>query len=257
MKNIQIVIITVLLLSFGSFILQAQEESDQQAYELIKKAEELMRSDSSYNEMTMEVITPDWKRTLQMRSWDDRVNKRSFIHILSPARDKDTTFLKVDKKLWSYLPRAERTIKIPPSMMLQSWMGSDFSNDDLVKESSIVNDYIHKYLGKEKIADLECHKIQLEPKEGAPVTWGKIIIWVAVDPFVPVKYNYFNRRGEMRREMIMSDLKEMDGRLIPVTWTMTNTGKPGHSTVMHLKKIEFNPEISERIFQQQYLRNPR
>ena len=246
-----------ILLLLITQLVSGQDQSDPRAYELIKKAEELMRSDAVYNEMTMEVITPDWKRTLKMKSWDDRKNSRSFIHILTPARDKDTTFLQVDKKLWSYLPRAERTIKIPPSMMLQSWMGSDFSNDDLVKESSVVNDYYHRDLGEEEIDGLKCYKIQLDPKPGAPVTWGKIIIWAGVEPFVPVKYQYFNRRGELRREMVMSQLKEMDGRLIPVRWTMTTTNKPGHSTVITINKILFNPQMPDRIFKLQYLRNPR
>ena len=249
-----IVVAGLLIFPVGAY---AQDTADNEAKALMERAEELMRSSRAYSEVTMEVITPDWRRKLTLRNWDDREGKRTFIHILSPARDKDTTFLRLDYKLWSYLPRAERTIKIPPSMMLQSWMGSDFTNDDLVRESSYVNDYTHVHGGQEEVNGLICHKIILTPKPDAPVTWGKVEVWLSEEPFVPVRYRFYNRRGELRRTMIMSDIKEMDGRMIPVLWTMQTVDKPGHSTVLHLDTIKFNPDFPKRIFTQQYLQNPR
>jgi outer membrane lipoprotein-sorting protein len=235
----------------------AQGDQNIDAKALIERMESLMRSDTAYTEMTMEIVTPDWRRSLSMHSWDDRHGKRSFIHILSPARDKDTTFLRLDYQLWMYLPRAERVIKIPPSMMLQSWMGSDYSNDDLVRESSLINDYDHELKGIEEVEGQRCYVVDLIPKEGAPVTWGRIETAISVDPFLPVRSRYFNRRGELDKEMVFSEVREMGGRRIPVTWTMRTIGKEGHETVIHLDKIEFDIEIPERVFTQQFLRNPR
>ena len=247
----------LLLLTPAMLSLSASAQDEISAVEIIERMEDLMRSDSAYTEMTMEIVTPDWRRSLAMRSWDDRVGKRSFIHILNPARDKDTTFLRLDYQLWMYLPRAERVVKIPPSMMLQSWMGSDFTNDDLVRESSLINDYTHEFAGYEEIESLRCYLVNLIPKEGAPVTWGRIEVAVSVEPFVPVRERFYNRRGELDKEMLMSEIREVGGRRIPVTWTMSTVDKQGHATVMHLDKIDFDVEIPERIFSQQYLRNPR
>jgi outer membrane lipoprotein-sorting protein len=224
---------------------------------LVERIEELMRSDRAYSEMTMEVVTPDWRRTLIFRSWDDRVGERSFIHILGPARDRDTTFLRNGYQLWTYLPRSERTIKIPPSMMLRSWMGSDFNNDDLVRESSLIEDYTHEFKETEEIGGLECYTLILRPREGVPVTWGRIELSVSLDPLVPVRFRYFNRRDELRREMTMSEVAEMDGRGIPVLWTMRTVDKAGHETRIRVNSIDFDAEMPERIFTQQYLRNPR
>ena len=156
-----------------------------------------------------------------------------------------------------YVPRAERVIKIPPSMMLQSWMGSDFTNDDLVRESSMVNDYTHELKAVEEINGLRCTTITLIPKKGAAVTWGRIEASISIDPFAPVRFRYFNRRDELRKEMVMSEIKEMGGRRLPVVWTMRTVGKEGHATVMYLQNIEFNAQLPNRVFTQQFLRNPR
>ncbi len=255
MRNLDSALLALLILASVSLAATAQE--DISATEIIERMENLMRSDSAYTEMTMDIVTPDWRRSLEMRSWDDRAGKRSLIHILNPARDRDTTFLRIDYQLWMYLPRAERVIKIPPSMMLQSWMGSDFTNDDLVRESSLINDYTHELAGIEEIDGLPSYVLNLYPKEGAPVTWGRIEAAISVDPFVPVRQRYYNRRGELDKEMIMSDIREVGGRQIPVTWTMRTIDKQGHATVMHIERIDFNVDIPERIFSQQYLRNPR
>jgi outer membrane lipoprotein-sorting protein len=255
LKQILLLLSPALLLASSSAF--AQDEQNVDAKALIERMEALMRSDSAYTEMTMEIVTPDWRRSLTMISWDDRLGKRSFIHILSPVRDQDTTFLRLDYQLWMYLPRAERVVKIPPSMMLQSWMGSDFTNDDLVRESSLINDYTHEMKGIEEVEGQRCWVINLIPKEGAPVTWGRIETAISIDPFLPVRSRYYNRRGELDKEMIFSDVREMGGRRIPTTWSMSTIGKEGHATIIHLDKIEFDVKIPERIFTQQFLRNPR
>ena len=255
--NFGIPVLIAILISFQTAAAAVQEEEQVDATALIARSESLMRSSSAFSEMTMEIITPDWRRSLSMRSWDDREGKRSFIHILSPARDKDTTFLRIDYQLWMYLPRAERVVKIPPSMMLQSWMGSDYNNDDLVRESSVVDDYTHQFLGYEEIEGRRCYLVRLTPKPDVPVTWGGIEAALSVEPFVPVRFRYYNRRDELRKTMILSELQEMDGRLIPTIWTMRTEGKEGHATVITVDNIDFDIELDDGIFTQRYLKNPR
>ena len=255
--NNKIAVPIALIILFPIVAAAFQEEEQVDATALIARSESLMRSSSAYTEMAMEIVTPDWRRSLSMRSWDDREGKRSFIHILAPARDKDTTFLRIDYQLWMYLPRAERVVKIPPSMMLQSWMGSDYNNDDLVRESSVVDDYTHEFLGYEEVDGRRCYMVRLTPKPDVPVTWGGIEAALSVEPFVPVRFRYYNRRGELRKTMTLSDVQEMDGRLMPVVWTMQTEGKEGYSTIITIEKIDFDAELDDGVFTQRYLQNPR
>lgn len=254
MRTVTITLLTSLMLVMH---LQASRQEELTAKDIIERIEDIMRSDRAYSEMTMEVVTPKWSRSISMRSYDDRIGDRSLIHILTPPRDKDTTFLREQKNLKTYLPRAERTIRIPPSMMLQSWMGSDFTNDDLVRESSYTEDYTHELIGTETVAERECYHIALHPIPDAPVTWGRVDVWISVDPLLPVQYRYYNQRGELRKEMEMSDVKEMDGHLIPTVWTMRTVDKPGHETVVRVEHLDFDAEIADRVFTEQYMRNPR
>ena len=154
--------------------LHAQELT---AKEIIRKADEKTRGLSSEGIMTMTVVRPDWTRTITMKTWSKN-REYSLVLITSPAKDKGSVFLKIKTEMWNWVPSIDKTIKIPPSMMLQSWMGSDFTNDDLVRQSSIVVDYTHKLLGREKIRDMECFKIELTPLPDAAVVWGKVIMWV-------------------------------------------------------------------------------
>ena len=149
----------------------------QDAKLIVKKANELMRSKSSYSELTMEVIKEDWSRAFSMKVWAIEPDY-ALVLITAPASDKGNVTLKRQQQVWSWIPTIRREIKIPPSMMLQSWMGSDFTNDDLVRQSSIVEDYNHSLIGSEKYAGYDCYKIQLTPKPDAGVVWGKILSWI-------------------------------------------------------------------------------
>lgn len=256
-EYLKAVFVVIVLITCAAVASHAQENNFRTAADIIKYVEDEMRSDRAYSEVSMEIVTPDWQRTVIFRSYDDREGDRSFIHILTPARDKDTTFLRAGRDLWMYLPRAERTIRIPPSMMMQSWMGSDFTNDDLVRESSYVNDFEHELTGKVMLDDVECYHLVMTPKPDAPSSWGRIEVWVQVDPLIPLRYQYFNQRGELRKQMDLSDVKTMDEHVIPTIWTMTTVDKPGNSTILTLVDIDFNAEIQDRVFSRQYLRNPR
>ncbi|MBT8343820.1 MAG: outer membrane lipoprotein-sorting protein, partial [Sulfurovum sp.] len=172
----------LLSLLFIIFSLQANE-----AKAIIKKLEKNLRGDYMYSTMSMIVTSKRGKRTVKIESWSEG-NDKSFIKILYPKKDKGITFLKIDNQMWQYIPKIERTIKIPSSMMLQSWMGSDFTNDDMVKESSLEEDYKAKLLSKKgNIATIE-----LIPRADAAVVWGKIVIDVDIKNAVPTKEIFYD-----------------------------------------------------------------
>src|SRR3989338_9216741 len=176
-------IILFLLLSTSAF---AVNPAADEAFSLIEKSENHIRGKTFRGKMTMTVENGSNKRTLVLRSWSIGKEK-AFVKVLSPAKDRDSGNLRIDLKLWQYLPNIERIIKIPPSLMLQSWMGSDFTNDDLVKTSSLSRDYIHKTLSKEKYQSHNAVKIECIPKPNAPVVCGKVIAWVRAGDGVPLK----------------------------------------------------------------------
>lgn len=228
----------------------------QDATEIVKKADQLMRANSSYSEITMKIVKPDWSREMGMKVWALEPDY-AMIYITEPARDKGTVTLKRKTEVWNWLPSAQKIIKIPPSMMLQSWMGSDFTNDDLVKESSVITDYTHKLIGEEKIDGLDCYKIQLTPKPDAGVVWGKILAWIAKDSYIEPKVEYYDEDGFLVKKFIGSNIQEMDGRNIFTHWEMIPEDKPGNKTIMDYNKIQFNIKISESFFSEQNMKRVR
>ena len=231
-----------LVLSLLTSFLYAQDASD-----IIKKVDQKMRGNSSSSNMTMKIIRPDWSREISMKGWSLGTDF-SLILITAPARDQGTAFLKRDKELWNWQPTIDRVIKLPPSMMTQSWMGSDFTNDDLVKESSIVNDYNHFIRGDSIITGRDAWKIELIPKEGAPVVWGRILIYVSKADYIELLIKYYDEDDFLINTMILSDIREMGGRVIPARMDMIPAENPEHRTVIHYKDIQFDIGISEDFF---------
>ena len=219
--------------------------------DIIKRVEDQMRGETNRGSYEMIVETPRWKRTIKMEGWA-KGKEKSFIHITYPMKDKGITFLKLDNEMWQYVPRIERTIKIPPSMMLQSWMGSDFTNDDLVKESSMEDDYDASLLEE----DDTVWRIRLIPKEEAAVVWGKLIVDVQKATYVPVKEEFYDEDGEMVRVMRFSDIKKLDDRYIATTMVIEplTEDKQGNRTIMHLQDMEYNVPIDDGIFTERALR---
>jgi outer membrane lipoprotein-sorting protein len=242
---------SLILLSLLSIIAFAQD-----ATEIVKKADELMKAKSNYSEITMKIIKPDWSREMGMKVWALEPDY-AIIYITDPARDKGTVTLKRKTEVWNWLPSAQKVIKIPPSMMLQSWMGSDFTNDDLVKESSVVNDYSHKLLGEENIDGLDCYKIELIPKPDAGVVWGKIIAWIAKESYLEPKVEYYDEDGFLVKVFIGNNIQKMDDRNIFTHWEMIPEDKPGNKTIMDYNEIQFNIKIDESFFSEQNMKRVR
>jgi outer membrane lipoprotein-sorting protein len=226
------------------------------ADEIIRKADEKNRGLSSQGTLTMTVIRPDWTRTITMNSWS-KGKDYSIVLITAPAKDKGQVFLKIKTEMWNWVPSIDKTIKIPPSMMLQSWMGSDFTNDDLVKQSSIVVDYTHKLLGKEKVRDMDCYKIELIPLPDAPVVWGKVIMWVTVSGYDQWMAEYYDEDNKLVNVSNSYDIKQMGDRNIPTRIEIIPQNKKGQKTVLHIDEMKFNIKIDENFFSQQEMKKIR
>lgn len=224
------------------------------ARDVAKQSEEAFRGDTAYLEATMTVASPRLPapRVVRFRSWDDRSGKRTFIHILSPAKDKGTRFLKQHPNLWMFVPRVERTVRIPPSMMLQSWMGSDFTNDDLARESSQIDDYDHRLLGvdpaPEGTSGVRAYVVEYRPHEDAPVVWGRIVTWIETEHATPLRSDYYDEDGERLRTMRFGDIRPVQGRHFPYSWTMTPLDKKGYQTSIAVQSARFDEKLDDSIF---------
>lgn len=222
---------------------------------LIEKSENHIRGKSFRGKMTMTVENAGQKRTLVLRTWSIG-REKAFVKVLSPAKDRDTGNLRIDLNLWQYLPNVERVIKIPPSLMLQSWMGSDFTNDDLVKTSSLTRDYTHKTLGHEKYGGFDAVKIQCTPKPDAPIVWGKVIAWVRAGDGVPLKQEFYSENGELLKAMEGKNVKTFGTRTIPTTLIMRNMKRKDSRTTLSYDEVAFDEAIPDSIFTQENLRRP-
>jgi outer membrane lipoprotein-sorting protein len=229
----------------------------QDAKEIIKKADAKMQGEeTSYSIMTMKIIRPTWERTITFKTWT-RGRDYSLALVTAPPKENGQTFLKRINEMWNWNPTINRLIKLPPSMMSQGWMGSDFTNDDLLKESSIVVDYDHEIIGSEKINNWDCYIIELLPHEDAAVVWGKIIKWISKEEYLQLKSEYYDQDGYLVKTEIAYDIKTMDGRLIPTRFELVPEEEEGHKTMVILDEIIFNKPIDESFFSQQNMKTVR
>ncbi len=223
---------------------------------IIKEADEKFRGSSSIGELTMIIERPTWSRTVSMKNWTLGTDY-SLIYITAPAKEKGQVFLKREKEMWNWVPNIERMIKIPPSMMMQSWMGSDFTNDDLVNESQLARDYSNKLLGEEEIEGYTCYKVELIPHEDAPVVWGKVIMWISKKELHWLKGEFYDEDEYLVNTEILSDVKMMDDREMPTRLEMIPADEDGHKTILIFDKIDFNVKIKESFFSQQNMKRIR
>lgn len=242
------------LLSF--IIILAFQANAQDAYQIIKQADEYLRGASQKAEMSIEVQRPKWSRTIDIKAWS-LGNDYSFILINAPARDKGTVFLKREKEIWNWQPKIEKVIKLPPSMMMQSWMGSDFTNDDLVKESSILLDYTHEIIGDTLILDRACYTIQLTPKPEAAVVWGKIKTFIDKNDFLQLGSEFYDEDGYLINKMEASEIKSFGNKILPSKMVMTPVEEEGQKTILRYKSIKYNIDIDEAFFSKQNMKRLR
>lgn len=247
MRTLILSLATLVILLTGNN-LQAQD-----AKEIVRKAYNKMQGESNRSEMQMKIIRPKWTREYAMISWA-KGRDYSLVLITAPAKDKGQTFLKRNNEMWNWRNNIKRMIKISPSMMSQGWMGSDYSNDDILKESSIVEDYTHTIISTENIQGKSCWKIKLTPKPNAPVAWGKQMKWISKGDYLQLKTLYYDEDNYLIKTEKCSDIRQMDDRTIPTKIEIIPEDKPGHKTVLTIKKAKFSVSIPANFFSQQNMK---
>ena len=215
-----------------------------------------MRGNSSYAEMTMTIERPRYTREVSMRSWLLGTDY-SMIIITAPARDEGTAYLMREDNIWQFDPRIDRVTRLPSSMMSESWMGSDFTNDDLVRESSTIEDYEHQVLRTEEYEGFDCYVIELIPKPDTPIVWGKVIMWVSTDGYMQLRVENYDQRGELANTMNLDQIRELDDRTLPTRMTLTPADRPDQRTILTFQEMEFDIDIDESFFTLQNMRRVR
>ncbi|MDZ7633012.1 MAG: outer membrane lipoprotein-sorting protein [Bacteroidales bacterium] len=258
MKKIACILpIPLIALLILTAVVSPATAQQQTAKEIITRADEKFNGEmSGYSVMSMTIIRPTWQRTVEFKSWSLE-DDYALTLITAPAREKGQTFLKRGSEMWSWNPAISRLIKLPPSMMSQGWMGSDYTNDDILRESSVVEDYTHSLEGEEEIDGRQCHKIKLMAKEDADVLWGHQIWWVDKKEFIIMKAELFDEDGYLVRTERGTDLKTMDGRFIPSTIELIPSEEEGHKTVLKILEVKFNIKLEESFFSQQNMKSIR
>ncbi|HKA52604.1 MAG TPA: outer membrane lipoprotein-sorting protein [Candidatus Binatia bacterium] len=220
---------------------------DQQAREIVDGVDQLLRGPSSSGTVQMQISTENWQRTLAMHIWS-LGTENALIRITKPQKEAGTATLKVGGNIWNYLPKVNRTIKVPTSMMMASWMGSHFTNDDLVKESRLVRDYSITTSFEGPRDGVAVYEYTLTPKPEAAVVWGKIVLEVRQADRMPTWHRYYDEDGKLVRELTFSEYKTMGGRLIPTRLVMRPTDKAGEQTVIIYDDVVFDVALDKDLF---------
>lgn len=225
----------------------------ERAREILARIDDLWRSTSSTATLQMVVRTEHYTRTMIMESWT-KGREKSLVRIVSPLKEKGTVSLKNDDTLYTYLPKTDRVIRLTTGMMMGSWMGSHFTNDDLVKESRLAEDYDPEITFSGVRDGQEIIEFALLPKPEAPVVWGRIAIVVRAGDLLPLVSRYYDEEMALARTLIFQDIREMGGRLLPVVLRMVPADKPDEFTEMTYQAIDFDVELPDTLFSLMQLR---
>ncbi len=238
----------LLVLSVGLGLFSPAFATDEQrAREIVDRVDRLLRGDSSRATVTMQIVTENWQRSLTMQILSQGT-QNALVRIRQPKKEAGTATLKVDTNIWNYLPKVSRTIKIPSSMMMASWMGSHFTNDDLVKDSLLVRDYFLEIAFEGDRDGAPVYEFLLTPRPEAPVVWGKIELEVRQDDLMPTWQRYYDEDGTLMRELLFSAYTTLGGRLVPARMVMQPQDKPQEQTVIVYDDLEFDIPIAADTF---------
>lgn len=248
MKSLKIFVTSV------AMILMAFTPNEESAFDIVKKMDDKIKGKTTHADITVKIIRPKWQRDMSMKLWT-KGSDHSMIYITAPTKEKGNAFLKRNKEVWNWVPGIEKIIKLPPSMMSQSWMGTDFTNDDLVKHSSILNDYSHKLDGEATIDSRPCHKIIMTPKPDAAVVWGKIISYIDKKEYIQLKAEYFNEEGELVNILRGTDIKLLGGKTLASKIEMTPVDKKENKTILIYNSLIFDQDIADNFFSPDKMKN--
>lgn len=229
------------------------EERD--AAEIVRAAIEHWRGLSSYTEMTMLIHRPDWERSMTMRAWT-KGQEQTLVRVVEPKKDRGSGTLTDDNSMWTFSPKVNRVIKVPSSMMGQSWMGSDFSNKDVARADDIIDQYDHSILQSEEVDDIVVYEIESIPHEEAAVVWGREVLKIR-DDHVVLEHAFFDQDGELVKKLVSLEIEEMGGRTIAKRQRMVKTEDPDEWTEISVNDVEYEIDLKDSLFTLSNLRNPR
>jgi len=228
---------------------------ERDAASIVRDAVNHWRGLSSYTEMSMVIHRPDWERSMTMRAWT-KGDKQSLVRVIEPKKDRGNGTLTDDNNMWTYSPKVNRVIKIPSSMMGQSWMGSDFSNKDVARADDIIDQYNHALLGTEELDDITVYEIESIPHEEAAVVWGREVLTIR-DDHVILRHRFYDQDGELVKTLESLEIAEMGGRTVAKRQRMSKTESPEEWTEIQVNSVEYEIDIRDSTFTQSNLRNPR
>ncbi len=248
-------LLVMLVISMASvvrhFPLCAQHMQEIDVAHIVKTIDELYRSDASYAEMRMKIVTPHWQRTLEMKVWSSG-QKKTMIRILSPPKEEGVGTLRIGNEMWNYLPKTNKVIKVPPSMMMSSWMGSDFNNNDLVREYTFLEDYTFSLIKQTP----DSLTIRCKPKPERPIVWGKVHLIVRSRDYLPLRQLYYDEHGDVKRVLIYKKIRSFDGKTLPSQLELIPRDEKGNRTVLAYHKLNFRKSLPESVFSLRNLRTP-
>lgn len=221
---------------------------------IVRAGFDYWRGQSSASVVEMTIHRPRWERSMTIRAWT-RGQDQSIFWIIAPPRENGTGTLKKKRQMWIYNPRINRTIKIPPSMMSQSWMGSDFSNNDLVKSDSLLHDYTHVLIGTGTHQGRRVYHIRSLPKAGAPVVWGCQELKIRED-YILLEQIFFDEEFKPVKVLAAEEIQMLGGRLFPRVWKMQQVEKPAEYTRLEYLELAFDVDLPERLFTLSALKTP-
>ena len=227
-----------------SGLVQADEPN---ALAILKKVEQKLVSSTMYAELEITIQRPRWTKKMALHTWSKGKNFAA-AYISSPEKDKGTIYMKNGNNVYNYLPKIRKTIKLPATMLNQSWMGTDLSADDLVKLTKLAKDYHAKVIGSQMVSGRVCHVIELLPKPEANVLWGKLVLYIDKIEYIQLKTVFYDEDLSAVNTRIGSQLKMFDGRKLASKLVMIPTHKSGHQTTVVYSKIIFNNGISDSFF---------
>jgi outer membrane lipoprotein-sorting protein len=230
-------------------------ENTPDARAIVRAAVDHWRGLSSYTEMSMVIHRPDWERSMTMRAWT-KGDKKSLVRVIEPKKDRGNGTLTDDNNMWTFSPKVNRVIKIPSSMMGQSWMGSDFSNKDVARADDIIDQYEHSVLGVEEQDGITVYEIRSVPHEEAAVVWGREELRIRQDHVV-LEHRFYDQDGELVKALETLAIDEMGGRTIASRQRMAKADAPEEWTEIEVLSVEYEIDIGDSVFTLSNLRNPR
>lgn len=239
---------------------QAPKQHPADAAELVRRAESALRGDTTTLavRMTIDPSGLSVSRVVAFHVWDDRLRDRAFLRVLSPSKEAGTSFLRLPPNVWSYVPRLETIARVPTARLREPWLRSDFTLDDWLQASGDLEDYDAVWLRTEQDADgregVTAHVVELRPREGRSVAWGRIESWIEAERALLLRRDYYDREGAAVRTLRFRDFREVEGRPVPWRWVMTPAGDPGRETRVELESIDFDPVLDDSIFATRHLR---